>query len=222
MYTDAPREPGELTTASVSPAADACPASLRIARAGHLAYSVWWKARNDSSVVLWVARSVNDGAWSAPVVVDSTDHGVLGCGRPAASIAADSASGYVHVAWYSEPANGGGVFFAHSMDSAVTFHSPVPIVYGNNASRASVASQGDKVAVAYEDPNAGQPMIGISLSKTMGHMFEKRMQVTSSNGRARQPVVRIAGDSVRLWWSEYSPDPRVSATRPMYRAGKWN
>ena len=65
-------------------------------------------------------------------------------------------------------------------------------------------------------------MIGIALSKTVGHIFEKRLRATNSSGRARQPVVRISEDSIRLWWSEYSANPVVSATRPLYRAGKWN
>jgi hypothetical protein len=56
----------------------------------------------------------------------------------------------------------------------------------------------------------------------MGHIFESRSIATSENGRARQPVVRLAGDSVFLWWSEYSPNPTVSATRPFYRVGTWH
>jgi hypothetical protein len=127
----------------------------------------------------------------------------------------------VHIAYFSEPANGAGIFFAHSMDTAATFHSPVPIVFGRNPSRVSVASDGDRVVVAYEDPNSTQPIIGIALSKTMGHIFESRSIATSENGRARQPVVRVEGDSIRLWWSEYSADPTVSATRPRYRAAEW-
>lgn len=200
---------------------NACPASVRIAKAGDLTYAAWWQVRADSSVVLMVSRSPGGGSWSSPAIADSTDHGTRGCGRPAPSIAADSSSGYLHIAYFAEPMGGGGVFFAHSMDSAATFHAPVPIVYGKNPSRASVAGSGDRVVVAYEDPNATQPMIGIALSRTMGHIFERRMRATSENFRALQPVVRIAGDSILLWWSEYSPNPAISATRPMYRAGRW-
>jgi hypothetical protein len=107
------------------------------------------------------------------------------------------------------------------MDSASTFHAAVPIVFGNTPSRVSIDSEGDRVAIAFEDPNSRQPMVGVSLSATMGHIFERRMTVSSPNGRARQPVVRLAGDSIRVWWSEYSANPAVSATRPAYRAGKW-
>ena len=96
---------------------------------------------------------------------------------------------------------------------------PVPIVFGKNPARVSMDASGDRVVVAFEDPNANQPAIGISLSKTMGHLFEHRSQATSFNVRARQPVVRLDGDSIHLWWSEYSANPAVSATRAAYRSG---
>jgi hypothetical protein len=166
-----------------------------------------------------VARAMHGAPWEAPVIADSTDRSRRGCGRPPPAIAADARSGYVHVAYFSEPPSGSGVFFAHSMDSAATFHAAVPIVFGNTPSRVSIDAHGDRVAVAFEDPNARQPMVGVSLSATMGHIFERRVTASSPNGRARQPVVRLAGDSVRLWWSEYSANPAVSATRPAYRAG---
>ena len=198
-----------------------CQASVRVASAGRFSYATWWRVKPDSSSLLMVSRSSAGAPWSDPVVADSTDHSNRGCGRPAPAIAVDSASGYVHVAYFLEPAAGPGIFFAHSMDSGATFHAPVPIVFGRTSARVSVASRGDRVAVAYEDPNARQPLIGVALSKTMGHIFEARMQATPDNGRAMQPLVRIDGDSVRLWWSEYSADSSVSATRPAYRAGLW-
>lgn len=201
--------------------ASACPVSFRIASNGNFRYAVWWRIDPDSSALLMVARSTNGSDWSTPVVADSTDHSTRGCGRPAPAIAADSVTGYVHLAYFIETSSGSGVFFAHSMDTASTFHSPVPIVFGPNPSRVSVASEGDRVAVAYEDPNAQQPLVGIALSKTMGHIFENRMQATPDNARAMQPIVRVGRDSIRLWWSRYSDDPAISATRPAYRAAEW-
>ena len=221
VYSGAPNQPQELPgpTQSVPDIPAACPGSMRTARAGSTEYAVWWQANTDSSATLFVSRN-NTGKWSEPVVADSTDKGVRGCGRTAPAIAADSASGYVHLAYFAEPASGPGVFFEHTMDSAKTFHSPVAIVFGRNPSRVSVAAKGDIVAVAFEDPNASQPIVSLALSKTMGHIFEHRLQASGENGNARQPVVRITGDSVALWWSEYSTDPSVSATRTVYRAGK--
>lgn len=223
VYEGAPQEPSDFPgPLSGQPSETACPGSLRVANAGKIEYAAWWTSRRDSSAVLMTARRSGRGRWSEPVAADSTDHSVRGCGRPPPAIAADSASGYVHLAYFSEPKNGAGIFFAHSMDSGATFHSPVPVVFGRNPSRVSVASAGDRVAVAYEDPNSAQPIISIALSKTMGHIFEsRRSMVSSENGMARQPVVRIGADSIRVWWSEYSLNPAVSATRPLYRSGIW-
>ncbi len=198
-----------------------CPSSVRVASSGKFTYSAWWKVRADSSAALMVARSTDGIIWDRPVVADSTDHSRRGCERPAPAIGADTSTGYVHLAYFLEPAAGAGVFFAHSMDSASTFHAPVPIVFGKNPSRVSVASRRNRVAVAYEDPNSDEPMIGVAFSKTMGHLFEARMQATSSDGRARQPAVRVSNDSVYLWWSEYSANPAVSATRRGFKGGAW-
>lgn len=217
----APAEPVEFPREARPPSIDGCETSLRVATSEGSAFAAWWRTRHDSSAVLMVSRSMHGGPWEAPVIADSTDDGARGCGRHAPAIAADARSGYVHLAYFLEPSSGAGVFFAHSMDSAATFHAAVPIVFGKNQSRVSIASSGDRVAVAYEDPNSVQPMLGIALSGAMGHLFEAQVRATSENGRARQPVLRLEGDSIRLWWSEYSADPAVSATRSMYRAGRW-
>lgn len=214
-----PAEPREIPGDVKPQLTTGCLASLRVATSEGSAFATWWETRPDSSGVLLVSRSMHGGPWEPPVVADSTDKSARGCGRPPPALAADAKSGYVHIAYFVEQSNGPGVFFAHSMDSAATFHAPVPIVFGNNPSRVSIDAEGDRVIVAFEDPNANQPMVGISLSRTMGHIFEYRTQASSANGRARQPVVRLDGDSIRLWWSEYSADPAVSATRPAYRTG---
>jgi hypothetical protein len=220
-FAGVPREPSDLPRGVAPPAAARCPGSLRVVESEGSAFAAWWTTRPDSSAMLMVSRAMRGGPWEAPVIADSTDRSARGCGRPPPAIAADAGGGYVHVVYFLEPASGAGVLFAHSMDSASTFHAAVPIVFGNNPSRVSIDSNGDRVAVAFEDPNSRQPMVGVSLSGTMGHIFERRMTVSSANGRARQPVIRLAGDSIRVWWSEYSANPAVSATRPAYRAGHW-
>jgi len=196
-----------------------CEASLRVAAADGSAFGAWWQPRSDSSSVLMVARAMDGGAWQRPVVADSTDRSARGCGRPPPAIAADLKSGYVHLAYFIEPTSGPGVFFTHSMDSGATFHASVPVVFGKNPARVSIDSEGERVAVVYEDPNSVQPMLGLALSSTMGHIFERGVSASSPNGRARQPIVRLDGDSIRLWWSEYSANPAVSATKSMYRSG---
>jgi len=216
----APPRPRVEPMGRIAPAAGGCPVSVRAVKAGSSFFASWWRVRPDSSAELMVARSHDAGeGWDQLVVADSTDHGVRGCGRPAPAIAVDSSNGYVNVAYFMEPQAGAGIFFSHSMDGGRTFHAAVPIVFGDNASSVGIATSGDRVAVAYEDPNSTEATVGVALSRTMGHIFEYRSGISSDNERARQPVVDIRGDTVGVWWSDHSADPRISATRTAYREG---
>ncbi len=219
---DIPNEP-RLTKANVVlPGASACAAFARTARMGNASFTTWWDVRADSSAVLFVARSgAVSGTLSDPIALDTADHSRRGCGRPPPSISADSASGYVYVAYFAEPTQGPGIFFVHSMDGGTSFHAPFPVLFGKNPSRVSVAAKGNRVVVTYEDPNSLQPRIGLALSRTEGHLFEERSIASGDNARAKQPVVALSGDTIRVWWSEYSANPTVSATRPGYREGIW-
>lgn len=218
----APTLPAHVALGTVMPSAYACPVSVRAVRAGKNMLAAWWLVRRDSSGVLLVAQSRDDGrSWMPAVVADSTDRSVRGCGRPAPAIAVDSASSYVHVAYFAETESGKGIFFAHSMDSGRTFHSPVPIVFGDNPGSVAVAAEGDRVAVAYDDPNSTKPTVGIALSKTMGHIFKPGEPISNASELAKQPTVGLRGDTIRVWWSDYSADPRISATRTAYREGIW-
>lgn len=218
----APQRPRGIPPGTIVPSPDACPVSARAVRLGRAVYAVWWTVKSDSSALLVLARSADGGTtWVSRVIADSTDRSVRGCGRPAPAIAADSASGYVHVAYFAEPRSGSGVFFAHSMDSGATFHAAVPVVFGRNPAFVAVAAEGDRVAVAYDDPNNAQPAVGIALSTTMGHIFRAGEIVSNEGELAKQPSVALDGDTIRLWWSDYAPDPRVSATRTAYRHGVW-
>lgn len=216
----APPRPRVKPMGTIAPAAGGCPVSLRAVTAGPATFAAWWRVRADSGAALIVAQSHDGGAsWDQVVVADSTDRSVRGCGRPAPAIALDSSNGYVNVAYFMEPQSGAGIFFSHSMDGGKTFHAAVPIVFGEKASFVGITTSGDRVAVAYEDPNSTEPTIGVALSRTMGHIFEYRKAISSDNERARQPVVDLRGDTVRVWWSNHSADPRISATRTAYREG---
>jgi hypothetical protein len=206
----------------VMPPIGGCPVSLRSVQQGGVTLAVWWSVRADSSALLVLGQSHDGGrSWTSQVVADSTDRSVRGCGRPAPAIAVDSATNYVHLAYFGEPASGSGIFFAHSMDGGRTFHAAVPIVFGENTAFVDVAASGDRVVVAYEDPNSREPSVGVALSRSMGHIFEDREVVSNENEWARQPAVELRGDSIRLWWSDHSADPRISATRAAYRGGLW-
>ncbi|MDB4900392.1 MAG: hypothetical protein JWN53_2200 [Gemmatimonadetes bacterium] len=209
-----------LATTVHAPPGAICPGSLRVARGGATLYGVWWAPRADSGARLLAARSADGGAtWSAPAPVDTTDRAVNGCRREAAAIAADSASGYVHVAYALLAAEGPGLFFSHSMDNGITFHSPVPIFYGDRLGRTSVAADGDLVAVGFEDPNSRTPRVGLALSRTMGHIFELRLlPVSDDNGAASHPLTAVTGHRIAIAWEQRAVDADTAAAL-VVRAG---
>ena len=205
----------------------ACPGSLRIARAGNDTYGAWWQIRADSSSALVAGRSTDDGrTWLVTSVADSTDRSRRGCARPAPAVAADLATHYFDVAYFLEPPDGSGIFFTHTMDAPhlgtpnAVFHAPVPVMYGASPSRVSVATAGDDVAVAYEDPNSQRETVGVALSRTMGHLFETRVVASDPNLPATDPHVRLAGDTVIVTWAE-RPESVARGGRIAERRGVW-
>jgi hypothetical protein len=186
------------------PEAGVCPYTMVVSRAGRRVYAAWWHVRPDSGANLLVAHTDDRGrTWSAPAPVDTTDRGITGCRRSPPAIAADSASGYVHLAYALQAREGPGLFYAHSMDSGATFHSPVPIFYGDRLGLADVAADGDHVAVAFEDPNSRVPRIGHAISSTMGHIFQpgdRVLPVSDDNGVATRPRVAVHGKRIAVAW----------------------
>jgi hypothetical protein len=216
---DEPADSSEQTPLPI-PDSAACRASIRLARAAKSFYAVWWSVRRDSSAWLLTSRSDDGGAWAHPVAADTTDADKHGCARPASSIAADLVSGYVHLAYFLEPASGAGVFAIHSMDRDSSFHSPVAMVYGARPSNTSIAAEDDRVVVVYEDPNSARPQIFIALSRTMGHLFELRLPVSDENGIATDPSVRLRGTKLEVTWTERS-SADSARERHASRTGTW-
>ena len=202
------------TTALVAPAiAGACAGSVRVALSGASGaerYAAWWAPRADSSASLLSARSTDGGkSWSAPEPVDTADHRATGCDRPAPSIAADSATGYVHVAYSMRDAQGAGIFFSHSMEHGKMFHWPVTIVYGDHLTDVAIAVRGDSVAIAYVEPSSDHPQVGLVLSHTMGHIFEERLTVPSSSD-ASDPAIALAPGRLGVAWIHHAPGGATS------------
>src|SRR5215204_3136892 len=195
-----------------SPEGGVCPGSLVVSRARPRLYAAWWRARPDSGAHLLAAHSENDGGtWSIPSPVDTTDQSVTGCNRAPPAIAADSASGYVHVVFSLLGREGPGLFYAHSMDAGATFHAAVPIFYGDRTGRSSVAADGDAVAVAFEDPNGRTPRIGLALSRTMGPIFEERLlPISDDHDCATRPIVAWRGRQLAVAWRRGDPTDTTS------------
>lgn len=206
---------------AIAGASAPCIRSIRAAGAARELFRVWWSSRSDSNVVLSMQRSGDQGAtWQPPVEVDSRDRGRRGCDRPAPGIFYDPSTGYVHLVYFIEAADGAGVFFAHSMDKGGMFHSPVPVVYGNSPSVASVAAHGDSVVVVFEDPNSTTRRIGIVLSHVTGHIFDQRAQATPDDVPAVAPWVSLDHNKITVWWK--TPIDSVGGPdRVGYREGTW-
>ena len=188
--------------------AGACAASVRVAvmgASGGERYAAWWAPRADSSARLLVARSVDGGrSWGTPEPVDTLDRSSVGCDRPPPAIAADSASGYVHVAYSMRAPEGSGVFFSHSMEHGHMFHSPVAVIYGDALTTVAVAVARDTVAVAYVQPAGTRPALGLALSRTAGHIFEQRLAVPAGED-ASDPAVALSPGHVAVAWVRRTP-----------------
>ncbi len=199
----------------MQPPSLACPGTLRLSKAGPTIFAVWWSPRPDSGARLLSAHTGNHGTtWSAVSPVDTLDRGVTGCRRAPPSIAADSVTGYVHVAYAMHAPEGPGLFFSHSMDRGAIFHEPVPLLYGERLGRTSIAADGDRVVVAFEDPNSGTPRVGLALSRTMGHIFEDRfLPVSFDNSAASHPLVAVHGARISVAWRERSVSGSGTALR---------
>jgi hypothetical protein len=187
-----------------------CPGSRAVTPAVRgVRWSAWWQIRPDSSAVLRVASADDAGTPASQLVVDSIDVAQLGCARPAPAIAVDSVNGYVHVAYYMVGPEGPGVFYAHLMPQMPTqFERPLAMVYGEKPVRVAVASRGDTVAVAYEDPNSELGRIAMSMSLTGGHLFDQTARIipvsTSSQQASAPQIVRLSGQQVWVGWTEAS------------------
>ena len=207
---------------AIAGASGQCIRSIRTAGTAAELFRAWWSSRRDSSVVLSMQRSVDQGGtWHAPIEVESRDHGRRGCQRPAPGIFYDSASGNVHLVYFVEASDGAGIFFAHSMDKGGMFHSPVPVVYGNVPSVASVAGHGDSVVVVFEDPNSTTPRVGIVLSRATGHIFDQRGQVTPDDVPAAAPWVSLDHKNITVWWKSTDSSDTATSDRVGYRTGVW-
>lgn len=210
-----------------------CLRSIRAAGDSLDLFRLWFSSRADSSVVLSLQRSPDQGrTWLAPMVVDSMDRGRRGCDRPAPATVFDPVSGYLYLVYFLEPPTGSGIFFAHSMDRGEMFHAPVPVVYGRKPSAAGVTGRGDSVVVVFEDPNTSQSRIGYAISHTSGHIFEQRGQATPNEEVATAPWVTLDGNKVTVLWRSSdrsattagggSGGPDVlSVDRVGFRSGIW-
>ena len=174
-----------------------CAQSFRTARGTSRLYGGWWSVRADSSAVLYSASSEDGGkSWGTPVAVDTLDRSSRGCSRPAPSLATSGDD--LHTAYSMAAPEGTGVFFAHFMGSML--HSPVAVIYGERLVATAIAAEGDRVAVAYEEPNGSRQQIDVSISLTQGHIFERHSIASRAIDAATSPAVALSGQNVAVAW----------------------
>jgi len=201
--------PGRVT-GPVADVVPACPGSwVAGAPVQGTRWSAWWQIRPDSSALLVAEQRDSAGASLRRVTVDSVDVALLGCARPAPSIAVDSVNGYVHIAYYMVAPEGPGLFYSHLMNPQLPrFEPPMAIVYGEKPVRVAIASRADTVALAFEDPNSAVGRIAMSISTMSGHLFEQTARLipvsTSSQQASAPQIVRLQGGQLWVGWREES------------------
>jgi hypothetical protein len=175
----------------------ACVNSLRTARGTSRFYGAWWAVRRDSSAVLYTTVSRDQGkTWDTPVPVDTLDVSSRGCNRPPPALATSGDD--LHTAYSMIAPEGTGVFFAHFMGSML--HSPVAVIYGERLVATAIAAEGDRVAVAYEEPNGSRQQVDVSLSLTQGHIFERHSVASRAIDVATDPSVALNGPHIAVGW----------------------
>ncbi len=195
-----------------------CDGSLQLRNTTRGEMAVWWSNRGNGRVHLIGAwRDVGQSTWRGPIAIDTLDVGStdardvpegvsVGCSRPAPGLAVDGVNGFVHVGYALVGPEGPGVFYAHQMDPRAAFEPPIPIVYGEKLGAVRVGSDGDLVAVVYEDPNSGKRQrIAVAVSRTAGHVFEGRLNVNAGLNPAADPYVVAQGSALVIGWHEAPP-----------------
>jgi hypothetical protein len=199
-------EPGfvdERVTVAASPTAPGlCASSLQVARGSSHVFAAWWSVRPDSSAVLYSASSADSGAtWGKPIAVDTSDVSSRGCDRPPPSLA--TVGDDLQTAYSMSASEGTGVFFAHFMGSML--HSPVSVIYGERLVPTAIAAEGDRVVVAYEEPNGSRKQVDVSMSTTEGHLFDWHVTASRDIDVASSPSVALAGKTLAVSWVTRRP-----------------
>jgi hypothetical protein len=192
-----------------------CAGSVRVAQGSTQRRAVYWGLRSDSGAVLYMSASTDSGkTWGNPVKVDTADTGVHACNRPPPTIA--SVGDDLHIAYSMTAKEGTGVFFAHFLGSMV--HSPVAVIYGDRVVPTAIAAEGNRVAVAYEQPNGTRHQIGLALSSSQGHIFESHMTASREIDDATSPKVALAGNTIAISW--LTPTGGDTTTARVVRVGQ--
>lgn len=191
------------------------------ARLGELRWRAGWLEA--SGGLAFVMSANGSGDWNQPVIADARGPRGQACERPVPAVFADSSNDFLHAAYFIEAPGAPGVYYVHSMaaarleqQGAGMFERPWAITYGARPARASVASRGDTVAVAYEDPNSARGPILLALSGTAGHSFDRFTSVPASAG-GLSPTVELHAGELVVTWEEGAEAGRLVRRRGRFR-----
>lgn len=185
-------------------------------------YRAGWDARTGG---LTVMRSPDGGrSWDVPAVPDSRASPEPPCSRLPPALFADSGNGFLHVAYFSEVSGAPGVYYVHSMDATRLaqigpgmFERPIALTYGRRAVRTSVASRGDTVVVAYEDPNSARGGVQLAISSMAGHSFDSRSVLPGGTGAVGEPRVELSAGQLSVTARDLTDAARLLRRRGSFR-----
>ena len=219
LIVDATGHPGfapdSIRAVTAPPVLGLCRSTLKTAAGTAHLFATWWSIRPDSSAILYSAASADSGkTWGNPTAVDTADVSSRGCNRPPPSMT--TVGDDLHVAYSMTASEGTGVFFAHFMGSML--HSPVAVIYGERLVPTAIAAEGDRIAVAYEEPNGKRQQIDVAVSETQGHIFETHAVATRSVDVATTPAIALNGKVIAVGWTARRLD--ASASSRVVRVGR--
>jgi hypothetical protein len=219
LIVDASGHPGFAPDSILAVTAPQVPGLCRstlttVAGTVHL-FAAWWSVRPDSSAILYSAASADSGkTWGIPTAVDTADVSSRGCTRPPPSMT--TVGDDMHVAYSMTASEGTGVFFAHFMGAML--HSPVAVIYGERLVPTAIAAEGERIAVAYEEPNGKRQQIDVAVSETQGHIFETHAVATRAVDVATTPAIALHGKVIAVAWTARRLD--ASASSRVVRTGR--
>lgn len=125
----------------------------------------------------------------------------------------------MYVAYSMQASEGAGVFETHSMDGGKTFHSTVPVMYGDRVVNVAIAANSQFVAVAYEEPNGTRHRVAVAISRSQGHLFEGQAIASTDVEPAYLPDVSLSGGQINVTWFTKPVCSAETCTR-VERAGR--
>jgi len=217
LSTDAPTAftaPAYVIPVNLKLPSTACPNSLAVAQMSATEqHATWWQTDSSGKAQLALARTSDAGvSWSIRPLAESRARANVPCSYPPPAIAADSATGYVHLVYFLQPTEGAGLWYTHSMDRGRSWHAATALIFGDAPARSSIAADGWLLAIAYEAPYAPSRQIWLTLSRDAGHTFERGLSVTQGSMLAVNPRVLLDSRSISVIWTERSQNAVTERT----------